>query len=197
MCENPAHEPSSGGAMPPPQRRRSIHCLRSRELSRAPEPHIHPSGAPTGRKNYAPQAKDGQLIEHATDICLRASGGPVSCSSRLGDSGERARGGCDLRKELQPATLHDPGVTKTRSCRWQNLADACVSPVLADLSCLLNHLARLDALLAELPTSPRGFPRATGRARPPRSTFLVFRSLDPRSFLLRRAALPAEPRRHS
>jgi hypothetical protein len=36
--------------------------------------------------------------------------------------GERAKGGGDLRKELQPATLSGLGVTKTESSRWQALA---------------------------------------------------------------------------
>ena len=40
----------------------------------------------------------------------------------MGERGERAKGGGDLRKELQPATLSSLGVTKTESSRWQALA---------------------------------------------------------------------------
>jgi hypothetical protein len=39
-----------------------------------------------------------------------------------GERGERAKGGDDLRKELQPATLSSLGVTKTESSCWQALA---------------------------------------------------------------------------
>jgi hypothetical protein len=66
-------------------------------------------------------SKDGAMIEMATDIRLRAERKAAQLLKEMSDSGERARGGGDIRKELQPATLFDLGVTKTQSSRWQKL----------------------------------------------------------------------------
>ena len=71
---------------------------------------------------YAKQAKDFDLIEKATEICIRAERRAGEILTDMGERGERAKGGGDLRKELQPATLSSLGVTKTESSRWQALA---------------------------------------------------------------------------
>jgi hypothetical protein len=43
--------------------------------------------------------------------------------SEMSESGERAKGGEAGRRESQPATLDDLGVSKTQSSRWQKLAE--------------------------------------------------------------------------
>jgi hypothetical protein len=41
--------------------------------------------------------------------------------AEMKEDDERAKGGGDLRKELQPATLSGLGVTTTQSSRWQKI----------------------------------------------------------------------------
>jgi N6-adenosine-specific RNA methylase IME4 len=75
---------------------------------------------------YAKQAKDTELIDHATDIRVRAE---IRVGELLSEM-EKAKRGPD--KEGKPqrsqratsdaATLADLGVTKTQSSRWQKLA---------------------------------------------------------------------------
>jgi hypothetical protein len=66
---------------------------------------------------YARQAKDRQPVEHPTDIRLRAERRAGQLLAEMKETGERANGSGDLRKELQPATLCDIGITMTQSPR--------------------------------------------------------------------------------
>jgi N6-adenosine-specific RNA methylase IME4 len=68
---------------------------------------------------YAKQAKDTELIDHATDIRLRAE---IRAGELLADMANRGERPLGRKKESHVATLSDLGVTKTQSSRWQRLA---------------------------------------------------------------------------
>jgi hypothetical protein len=77
---------------------------------------------------YAKQAKDRELIEHATEIRMRAE---IRAGELLREmkknKGARASGSNQHKKKVrsQPdtaPTLTDIGITKTQSSRWQKLA---------------------------------------------------------------------------
>jgi N6-adenosine-specific RNA methylase IME4 len=69
---------------------------------------------------YARQAKDTQLIEHATSIRMRAERRCGELLKQMAERDERPRG---RKKESHVATLSDLGINKTQSSRWQKLAN--------------------------------------------------------------------------
>ena len=73
-------------------------------------------------QTYAAQAKDTELITWATEIRMRAERRAGALLIEMAERKERAKGGEKGRRELQPATLADLGVSKTQSSRWQKLA---------------------------------------------------------------------------
>ena len=73
---------------------------------------------------YAMQAKDTQLLDHATDIRIRAEIRVGQLLAEMKDRGEREGQGGD-RKSKSPAAilkLSDLAITPTQSSRWQKLA---------------------------------------------------------------------------
>lgn len=71
---------------------------------------------------YAKQAKDSELIGYATEIRMRAERRCGELLIEMAESGERAKGGGDLRKESPPVILSSLGVSPMQSSRWQAIA---------------------------------------------------------------------------
>jgi N6-adenosine-specific RNA methylase IME4 len=73
---------------------------------------------------YARQAKDTDLIEHATDIRMRAEIKAGELLAQMAAGGQRAKSGQADGSGRKPSVpqLKDLGVTKTQSSRWQRLA---------------------------------------------------------------------------
>jgi len=75
---------------------------------------------------YATQAKDRELIEHATEIRLRAERRSGELLREMAERGERrdhAQRSRATTSEPLPPRLSDLGITKTQSSNWQRLAD--------------------------------------------------------------------------
>lgn len=78
-------------------------------------------------QKYAEQAKDRQLIEHATDIRMRAERKAGELLRDM-EKAKGARGSGSNQHQVRShdetaPTLADLGVTKTQSSRWQKLAE--------------------------------------------------------------------------
>lgn len=76
---------------------------------------------------YAKQAKDRELIDHATEIRLRAERRAGEMLAEMKERGERRRAGdnqhCGNRNQQPPPqSLADLGVDRSQSWRWQKLA---------------------------------------------------------------------------
>jgi N6-adenosine-specific RNA methylase IME4 len=71
-------------------------------------------------QTYAKQAKDTELIRHATAIRMRAERRCGELLKQMAERDERPRG---RKKESHVATLSDLGISRTQSSRWQALAD--------------------------------------------------------------------------
>jgi hypothetical protein len=79
------------------------------------------AGAMEAVAAYARQAKDTQLIEHATEIKVRAERRAGELLRASAESGER-KGKGQSKEMSKAATLLDLGITRDQSSRWQQVA---------------------------------------------------------------------------
>jgi hypothetical protein len=103
---------------------------------------------------YAMQAKDRILIDHATEIRLRAERRAGELLKEMAQAGERA-----VRKNMksQPATskLSDLNINKSQSSRWQKLADIPDN----DFEELVNHTKQKAAAAVDRAQQPKSKPK--------------------------------------
>ena len=74
---------------------------------------------------YAQQARDRELIDHATEIRTQAEIRAGELLAEMAAHGQRAKAGDNQHgssNEQLPPKLSDLGITKTQSSRWQKLA---------------------------------------------------------------------------
>lgn len=73
---------------------------------------------------YARQVDLGlEAQNHAAEIKLRAQRRAGDILKRMKETGERAKGGEQGRREYQPATLEDMDITRVDASRWQQIAE--------------------------------------------------------------------------
>jgi hypothetical protein len=114
---------------------------------------------------YAKQAKDRQLIEHATEIRLRAERKAGELLAEM-DKNKGAIPGKTGRKGkpvLDPTSkLADLGISKTQSSRWQQLAGLPEQE-------FENKVTRAtDTAVAAIDAPPSGKRSGKGKGKPPR-----------------------------
>ena len=105
---------------------------------------------------YARQAKNYDLEIDLCRIRLRAERKAGQLLKQMGEVGERARGGGDLRKELSPPTLSDLNINRDQSSDWQKLAGV--------------PEADFEAALAARPENRREFPTTASLIAKPKVT---------------------------
>jgi di/tripeptidase len=103
---------------------------------------------------YARQAKDTELLSHATEIRLRAERRAEELLAEMAERGERAGSGSADGSGRTPSvpTLENLGVTKTQSSKWQKLA------VLPDdkFELRVEHAkARVEGMTTSAPSYPK------------------------------------------
>jgi hypothetical protein len=116
---------------------------------------------------YAKQAKDRQLIEHATEIRLRAERKAGELLAEM-DKNKGAIPGKTGRKGqpvLDPTPkLSDLSITKDQSSRWQKLA------ALPEQEFENKVTRATDTAVAAIDAPPSGKRSGKGKGRPPRNT---------------------------
>jgi hypothetical protein len=139
--------------------------------------------------------------DHATEVVLAHPGIPYTCATR------RSQSSITRGRRRDRSSLAGGAAARRRFCakcarpekerrEAKSSVDGRILPMrrVSPLAC--SPRAPAPPTPAS-PTSRAGFPRATSLGRQSRSSAAAYRNLDPRSFPLRRAALPAGPSRHS
>jgi hypothetical protein len=115
---------------------------------------------------YARQAKDRQLIEHATEIRLRAErrAGELLAEMDKNKGAIPGKTGRKGRPVLDPSPkLSDLGISKDQSSRWQQLAELPEQ----EFEKKITHAA--ETAVAAIDAPPRGKRSGKGKGKPPRT----------------------------